>query len=198
MLDCALYHMTSNIFVCTIPDLLRMTQELAVRPIGDRSDKPVYTWKCAKTHFFSLIQYKEETYAYCHTNDMMYTSSIMAKLCPSCPDKTVFFGQFTFDNINGKEEPRFLVFDMVTFKSDAELRAAKKRRFPASPPEERMATLRAASQYIPHPLCCVQWVGLRKYLTAAFIRKLPHEAESILMLSDSPLIIFSEEKLMME
>jgi hypothetical protein len=138
------------------------------------------TWVCKDTNFFTLFKVdKSSTLLYSHTNEVLYYASMLAQLSPSCPLNVGFLCQFTHDSLPEGLVPRLLVFDIISPT--------------ALPAEARGDYMRALATHIPQPLCCVQWIGPRRYLSDEFIRGLPHEMQGILYIGDDPLSVKVEK-----
>ena len=139
------------------------------------------TWICKDTHFFTIFKAdKNNTLVYSHTNEMLYYASIFAQLSPSCPVNVGFLCQFTHDSLPEGLVPRLLVFDVISTSS--------------LPPEPRGDYMRALATHLPQPLCCVQWIGPRRYLSKEFVQGLPHPIDGILYIGDDPLCVKVEKQ----
>lgn len=128
------------------------------------------TWICKDRLFFTLVMpfAGQPSYVVDNSRNVIYCASQAAQLSLSCPGKTAFLCQFVVDKLpDGKEEPRLLVFDMVC---------------PGDPAKERYERLRSMEQFLPKPLCCVQWAGDRRCMTREFLASLPHEAVGVMWL----------------
>jgi hypothetical protein len=135
------------------------------------------TWRCEAGLFFTLIHSGPDTLLYSHANQMLYFASASASLPLSCPDGTAFLCQFALDRPSKPDpasdlpEPRLLAFDLV---------------IPDCPPHIRGERLRSLGQFLPQPLCCIQWVGQASCLTPPFLARLPHTQDGILVLGPEP------------
>lgn len=202
-LEYSLYCMTSDITLCIQPALVKLCKAIkfssskiqqATTTTAAPTAPPFYTWRALDAQFFSLVAFRGNTYVYCHENDMLYLASAMSRLSPSCPDETVFLGQFTVDTIDGVEEPRFLVFDIHSSNKlpqpepRGEPKGEPKEEPKETPQQQRGRLLRTLSVHLPHPLCVVQWIGQRRCLVENkdFISSLPHPVDALLCLQKSP------------
>lgn len=126
------------------------------------TDSSLSTWLCDDALFFTLIKSDSRTLVYSHTNKVLYYATPQAQLSPACPDNTALLCQFTVDKLPQESTPRLLAFDILQPRG--------------VDPAERGEALRALAVHMPAPLCCVQWVGPRRYLTQQFVAGLPHSA----------------------
>jgi hypothetical protein len=131
------------------------------------------TWLCKGGTFFSLFKSNTGTLLFSHTNEVLYHASIDAQLSPTCPVGLCFLCQFTTDSTPDGDVSRLLAFDIL---SESES------------PSARGEVLRGAQSHLPHPLCCVQWVGPRRYLSREFIAGLPHQIEGLISIGPDPLV----------
>jgi hypothetical protein len=130
------------------------------------------TWLCEDPIFFTLIRSDSGTLVFCHHSQTLYYASPAAQLAKECPVGSAFLCQFTSDQLPEGRVPRLLVFDLLSS--------------PDFSPYARGERLRSLGQYLPQPLCCIQWIGLLRYLTADFVSKLPHKAEGLFCLGSDP------------
>lgn len=140
------------------------------------SDSSLSTWLCDEAHFFTLIKTDSGTLVYSHTNGVLYYATPLAQLSAACPINTAILCQFTVDSLPPPDNdvPRLLAFDVLK---------------PLSP-AQRGEALRALVPHLPAPLCCVQWVGPRQYLTAQFVAGLPHKTRGGFVLTgDSRFVV---------
>ena len=130
------------------------------------------TWLCEGAHFFTLFRPSGAvgTVIFSHTNEVLYHASMDAQLSEACQADLSFLCQFTRDPTPEGAVPRLLVFDIVS----------------SQPPEARGETLRNLLVHLPQPLCCVQWIGPRRYLSSEFIAGLPHKVGGLIALGDDP------------
>ncbi len=137
------------------------------------SSEVLSTWLCASAHFFTLFKPKGAigTLLFSHTNQVLYHASMDAQLSTDCPVDTSFLCQFTFDSLPEGIMPRLLAFDVIS----------------SHPPAVRGDMLRGMQSYLPQPLCLVQWIGPRQYLSPDFISGLPHMIRGVVSLGDDPL-----------
>lgn len=120
------------------------------------------TWLCDDALFFTLIKSDAQTLVYSHTNKVLYYAAPQAQLSAACPERSGMLCQFTVDTLPKECVPRLLAFDLL--------------RPQGVDPAARGEALRALAVHLPSPLCCVQWVGPRRYLTPQFVSGLPHRA----------------------
>ena len=141
------------------------------------SDTTLSTWLCDEAHFFTLIKTDSGTLVYSHTNGVLYYATPLAQLSGACPVNTAILCQFTIDSLPPPDNlvPRLLAFDVLQ----------------PSAPMERGEALRALSVHLPTPLCCVQWVGPRQYLTPQFVAGLPHKTRGGFSLTGDPRFVVS-------
>ena len=153
-----------------IPSVCRNLKTTSQPP----DDSVLCTWLCKDPLFFTLFKTEPSspTLLYSHANEVLYYASVLAQLSSSCPPATGFLCQFTHDSLPEGLTPRLLVFDVL---SPQIMPAAARGDF-----------MRALSAHIPQPLCCVQWIGPRRYLSDEFIRGLPHPISGVLYLLDDP------------
>ena len=154
------------------------------------------TWVCASHAFFTLIKDRSTTLVFSHSNQTLYYASPAVELGRDCPSGVALLCQFTMDSKSeskidskmdsnmdskmdskmdraesGTPEPRLLVFDVLSCPM-------------GTPAMARGEHLRALAVHLQQPLCCVQWVGLGRYLTAAFVSRLPHPVKGLCQISD--------------
>ena len=120
------------------------------------------TWLCDDALFFTLIKSDGQTLVYSHTNKVLYYAAPQSQLSSACPENSTILCQFTVDTMPQECVPRLLAFDLL--------------RSHGADPAARGEALRALAVHMPSPLCCVQWVGPRRYLTPQFVAGLPHRA----------------------
>jgi len=130
-------------------------------PDSQASDSSQSTWLCDEALFFTLIKSDAGTVVYSHTNQVLYFATPQAQLAAACPANTAVLCQFTVDALPEGSEARLLAFDIL--------------QPIGADPAGRGECLRALAVHLPAPLCCVQWVGPRRYLTAQFVAGLPHK-----------------------
>ena len=134
------------------------------------------TWLCDGALFFTLIKTESTTLLYSHTNRVLYYATPQAQLSGACPVHTAVLCQFTVDSLAEGPTPRLLAFDVL--------------RPRGTDPVERGEALRALAPHLPAPLCCVQWVGPRQYLTEQFVAGLPHRtAGGMVLTPDSHVLV---------
>ena len=170
-LDTALSILTAEICVQIAPSMALLCKTVAP---SNSNQTDLCTWQCKDAHLFTLFKVNPLlTLVYSHTNEVLYYASLQAQLSASCPLHTGFLCQFTLDTLPEGKVPRLLVFDVI----------------PASPmpAAARADFLRAVAPNLPQPLCCVQWIGSRTYLTKEFIHHLPHAIQGLYSLADDPL-----------
>ncbi len=128
------------------------------------------TWICQPGIFFTLVMMfaNQPSYIVDNLRNIVYTATLSAQLSSHCPEKTAFIGQFVLDRTpEGKREPHLLIFDVVC---------------PGKTPLERYEKLRSMEQFLPKPLCCVQWAGERHCMSKDFLCSLPHEVAGVMWL----------------
>ena len=131
------------------------------------------TWLCC-SHFFTLFKPKGGgTLLFSHTNEVLYHASIDAQLSKDCPTDLCFLCQFTIDSLPEGDVPRLLVFDLSNI---------------TLPAQARGEMLWGLQGHLPLPLCCVQWIGPRQYLSPEFIAGLPHKIRGLVALGSDPLV----------
>lgn len=140
------------------------------------------TWLCKDAQFFTLFKLQGSTLLFSHGNRVLYYASTMAQLAPECPLGTAFLCQFTHDTLPEGRVPRLLVFDVFS-------------PGPPKPPSERGHLLRGMAQHLPQPVCAVQWVGPRRYLSREFVAGLPHAIAGLFYLGADPCAIDVVESL---
>jgi len=133
------------------------------------------TWLCERRAFFTLIKEHSNTLVFSHSNQVLYYASPEAQLSRSCPHGVALLCQFTMDRVaaTGGVEPRLLVFDVLSCPR-------------GTPAFARGEHLRSLSVHLHQPLCCVQWVGLGRYLTRGFVAGLPHPVVGLCQVLDEP------------
>ena len=130
------------------------------------------TWKPKGSFFFTLIKTHGDTVVYCHDNDTAYVAAPCAKLASACPVGTALLAQWCLDKApDGALTPRLLVFDLLDADPNPSVRGAR---------------LRVLGQFLPQPLCVVQWSGQAAALDK-FASTLPHEVDYFLHLTHDPL-----------
>ena len=145
------------------------------------------TWLCKSAGsqylFFTLFKNAQGcTLLYSHCNEMLYYASAHAQLSLACPPFTAFLCQFTLDTHAEGRAPRLLVFDTLAPSNCQSAHA-------------RGELLRSLAPHLPQPLCAVQWVGFRRYLTREFVSGLPHDIQAVISLGDNPLRVACVEAL---
>lgn len=169
-MDAALSHLAGDISLQIGPDVARLCRGAELHA-GSAGQDTLTSWLCKDRLFFTLFKLGQGSYVYSHANKVLYHASPGAQLSPACPSGTGFLCQFTHDALPEGLVPRLLAFDLI---SDL-------------PAGERGEALRAHAPHLPQPLCAVQWVGPRRYLSKDFIAGLPHAIEGILCYGDDPL-----------
>ena len=152
---------------------------LSLSPLPEIAEDALCTWLCEDTHFFTLFRSESDaTLIYSHSNEILYYASMEAQLASTCPKDIAFLCQFTFDSVPEGRFPRLLVFDVLTSPQNSIY----------SNPAQRGEILRSA-QGLPQPLCCVQWIGFRRYLSPEFFSALPHPVRGVCVLGEDPLTV---------
>lgn len=158
-----------------VHDVLPSLTSLPEISPGKVTDSDHTTWLVKGAKLFTLIKHSKHTLAFCHENSQLYYASPDVALAESCPDNHAFLAQAAEDNIEGRLQPRLLVFDLAHPREDD--------------PKKRGQTLRSLSHVFP-PACHVQWVGphkfLRKFLSNT---ELPHEVDAVLALRASMQVV---------
>jgi hypothetical protein len=134
------------------------------------SSSSLSTWLCDEALFFTLLKSDAGTLVYSHTNGVLYYATPLAQLSAQCPLHTAVLCQFTFDSLPEGVIPRLLAFDVVAQQASLD-------------PTQRGEALRSLALHLPTPLCCVQWVGPRQYLTGQFVAGLPHRTKGGVVLT---------------
>lgn len=156
-------------------DINLINSDSGTDPRHEISDATLATWLCDEACFFTLIKTDAHTLVYSHTNRVLYYATPQAQLAAACPADTAVLCQFTVDSLASECTPRLLAFDVLHQQG--------------GDPVARGEALRALAVYLPEPLCCVQWVGPKLYLTAQFIAGLPHHAKGAFALTSDPLSV---------
>jgi len=143
------------------------------------------TWLCDEAHFFTIFRAKgvAGTLLFSHSNEILYHASVDAQLSPSCPEGTAFLCQFTMDCLPEGEVPRLLAFDVLCSTESI-----------SPSPHARGRMLRDLQIYLPQPLCIVQWIGPRQYISEDFIAGLPHKIRGVVAIGVNPLAADAWEK----
>lgn len=136
------------------------------------------TWLCDGAHFFTLFRAKgvAGTLLFSHTNEILYHASVGIQLSPNCPEDIAFICQFTLDHLPDGNFPRLLAFDILCS--------------PVCTPHSssvRGEMLREMQIHLPHPVCVVQWIGPRQYISKDFIAGLPHKIRGVVAIGVNPL-----------
>ena len=170
-MDAALCVLAGDVCLQVDPEMLALCKGVAAT---DCAPEPgaLCTWLCKDAALFTLFRLRGGTLLYSHGNQVLYHAAAAAQLAPSCPSGTAFLCQFTFDSLPEGRVPRLLAFD-----TPAPL-----------PARQRGELLRALAVHLPQPLCAVQWVGPRQYLSRDFVAGLPHAIEGLFYLGDDPLV----------
>ena len=158
----------------------RACRELTLAdPVGAESECPtdasLATWLCDEALFFTLIKEDRQTLVFCHSNGVLYYATPQTQLAVACPSGTSILCQFTVDSLPGECTARLLAFDVLSPKG--------------ADPAGRGETLRGLAVHLPTPLCCVQWVGPRQYLTSQFLAELPHKTSGRVVLTPDSLFL---------
>lgn len=177
-LSAALHILAGDVCLRISPADIATCRPLVVPP----STRPIYpetlsTWLCDGAHFFTLFKSKgvDGTLLFSHTNEMLYYASVSAQLSPNCPQDIAFLCQFTTDSMPDGDIPRLLAFDVLCptpLSSSA-----------------RGDLLRNMHTHLPCPLCIVQWIGPRRYISQDFIAGLPHKIKGVVALGVNPLAV---------
>lgn len=174
-LSAALHVLAGDVCLCVGPGDIGKCRPFSVPPTVEICPEALSTWLCKDGHFFTLFKSSPTgTLLFSHTNEVLYHASIDAQLSKDCPIGLCFLCQFTIDSTPDGDISRLLAFDIILD--------------PPLPPPARGAMLRGMQPHLPHPLCCVQWVGPRRYLSRDFIAGLPHKIGGLISLGSDPLI----------
>ena len=153
------------------------------------------TWLCEGAHFFTLFKSNNSnsagTLLFSHTNEVLYHASMDTQLSLECPLDVAFICQFTMDSLPEGLVPRLLAFDVLAPQSLNQ----SLNQPPNQPPNIRGDMLRALQGHLPQPLCCVQWIGPRQYLSPEFILMLPHRIMGLFSIGADPLVAGAFEAL---
>lgn len=184
-MDSALCILAGDVCLQIHPDILSLCRDFSPPPPLDTyvpQLSALSTWLCKDALFFTLFKLRECTLLFSHANRVLYYASTAAQLSPSCPVGTAFLCQFTHDCLPEGKVPRLLVFDVFS-------------PGPHKPPAERGELLRSLASCLPQPLCAVQWVGPRRYLTREFVASLPHAIAGLFYLGPDPVAVDVVESL---
>ena len=188
-LSSALHFLAGDLCLRISGDYIRMCRPFVV-PKGDLTrdaeidSKALSTWLCKDAHFFTLFRPNDTvgTLLFSHTNEVLYHASIETQLSKDCPPDLCFLCQFTTDSLPEGCVPRLLAFDVISCKNQ-------------QPPGIRGDILRGMQGHLPQPLCVVQWIGPRQYLSREFIARLPHRINGLFALGDDPVVAGAFEAL---
>ena len=176
-LSAALHVLAGDVCLCVGPGDMRKCKPFVLPSVSRIYPEALSTWLCRGGHLFTLFKTdckslgQVGTLIFSHTNEVLYHASIDAQLSSDCPADLCFLCQFTTDSSPEGVVPRLLAFDVLSHQ----------------PPAARGAILREMQAHLPHPLCCVQWVGPRRYISSEFIAGLPHRIGGLVSLGDDPL-----------
>lgn len=177
-LSVALHVLAGDVCLHASRDYIPRCRPFTVAAGAGRVDHNVLsTWLCKDAHFFTLFRPNSAvgTLLFSHTNEVLYHASIDAQLSKDCPADLCFLCQFTTDSLPEGSVPRLLAFDVVFTSRDQQ------------PPGIRGDTLRGLQGHLPQPLCIVQWIGPRQYLSKEFVAGLPHKIKGLIALGSDPL-----------
>jgi hypothetical protein len=173
-LSSALHILAGDVCLHVAPGCLEKCKQFNIPTSPARvPSESLSTWLCHGSHFFTLFRPNSAvgTLIFSHTNEVLYHASIDAQLSNDCPEDLAFLCQFTFDSLPEGVLPRLLAFDVLA----------------PQPPAVRGDILRGVQGHLPNPLCCVQWIGPRQYLSPQFIAGLPHRIRGVVSLGEDPL-----------
>ena len=173
-LSAALHVLTGDVCLQVGQEAMNKCRTLVIPSFpGTICPEALSTWLCDGAHFFTLFKPKgaSASLVFSHTNEMLYHASIDAQLSINCPEGLAFLCQFTTDFLPEGSVPRLLAFDILSSNS----------------PAARGDVLREMQIHLPQPLCIVQWIGPRLYISPEFIAELPHKIKGVLALGDDPL-----------
>lgn len=183
VLSMAVAILTGGMCLQVGPSLLELCRPVEFVPEVRPFHESAATWLCERHAFFTLIKEQSNTLVFSHSNEVLYYASPAVQLSRSCPHGSALLCQFTLDRVvaqgggsgsNSCEqqfEPRLLVFDVLSCPR-------------GTPALARGEHLRALSVHLHQPLCCVQWVGLGRYLNRGFVAGLPHSVVGLCQVLD--------------
>ena len=173
MLTAALHVLAGDLCLHVGPGDIGRCRPFTLPPPSQICPDSLSTWLCDGGHFFTLFRPlgAAGTLLFSHTNQILYHASMDAQLSPDCPAGLSFLCQFTTDSTPEGPVPRLLAFDVLS----------------PHPPAARGDMLRGMQVHLPNPLCCVQWIGFRRYLSREFIAGLPHRIRGVVALGSDPL-----------
>lgn len=172
-LSAALHILAGDVCLRVSPDYIARCRAFKTQDPGSIDSTALSTWLCDGGHFFTLFRPSAEvgTLLFSHTNEVLYHASVDAQLSNDCPADLCFLCQFTTDSSPEGAVPRLLAFDVVV----------------SQPPSVRGDMLRGLQGHLPQPLCCVQWIGPRQYISPQFVAGLPHRIRGLVALGEDPL-----------
>jgi hypothetical protein len=172
-LSAALHILAGDVCLRVSPDYIARCRAFKTQDQGRIDSTALSTWLCDGGHFFTLFRPSAEvgTLLFSHTNEVLYHASVDAQLSNDCPADLCFLCQFTTDSSPEGAVPRLLAFDVVV----------------SQPPSARGDMLRGLQGHLPQPLCCVQWIGPRQYISPQFVAGLPHRIRGLVALGEDPL-----------
>ena len=172
-LSAALHVLAGDVCLHIGPGDVARCQLFIATPAVSICPEALSTWLCDGGHFFTLFRPLGTggSLLFSHTNEVLYHASMDVQLAPDCPAGLAFLCQFTVDSAPEGPVPRLLVFDILS----------------PHPPAARGDMLRGMQAHLPGPLCCVQWIGFRRYLSREFIAGLPHRIKGVVALGGDPL-----------
>ncbi len=176
MLSAALHVLAGDVCLRVGPPVIDACRPLAIPSSASLiCPETLSTWLCDGAHFFTLFKPRGVggTLLFSHTNEMLYYASVDAQLSHNCPEDVAFLCQFTMDSMPDGDVPRLLAFDVMCS--------------PLPSSSVRGDMLRAMQIHLPHPLCIVQWIGPRRYISQDFIAGLPHKIKGVVALGVNPL-----------
>ena len=173
MHNLALRTLAERVSLCIGPFIEEVSRPFEVPSTSTQPSRPdcdLCTWICRPGLFFTLVMMypNQPSYVIDNQRNIVYTATLPAQLSSRCPEKTAFIGQFVLDKTpDGLQEPRLLIFDVACL---------------GMPPRERYEKLRSMEQFLPKPLCCVQWAGERQCMSEDFLKSLPHDVAGVMWL----------------
>jgi hypothetical protein len=172
-LSAALHILAGDVCLRVSQDYIAKCRVFKTQDQGRIDSTALSTWLCDGGHFFTLFRPSAEvgTLLFSHTNEVLYHASVDAQLSNDCPADLCFLCQFTTDSSPEGAVPRLLAFDVVV----------------SQPPSVRGDMLRGLQGHLPQPLCCVQWIGPRQYISPQFVAGLPHRIRGLVALGEDPL-----------
>jgi hypothetical protein len=175
-LSAALHVLAGDVCLRIAPADINVCKPLIIPTSSSRiCPETLSTWLCDGAHFFTLFRSKgvPGTLLFSHSNEVLYHASVDAQISLNCPEGIAFLCQFTTDSLPEGGVPRLLAFDVLCNQGQS--------------PSDRGDTLREMQIHLPQPLCIVQWIGPRQYISNDFIAGLPHRIRGVFAIGATPL-----------